>query len=234
MKSYTQIIIKTSLKTVAFIICAIVMVSLFIFSLFPALAVDFYSMIGQKNKEYHYQTVLAKTDATWAYKSAQSSIELERSDEEKAQRIAHFLKMQDDTVTKRINEYNLSISPSKAYDVLLFSVENYMAVEYARIKGQVWTGDKFVTCNEAVVEMLSSSSMHDYAMMINALCEIEDFNYDLQVLNKTTTFVVSGLEELFLLRAVVSYVERANVDYEIWGKPVAQYYEEQMRIYINM
>ena len=50
MKSYAQIIIKTSLKTIAFIICVVVMVSLFVFSLFPSLAVEFYSMIGQKNK----------------------------------------------------------------------------------------------------------------------------------------------------------------------------------------
>ena len=233
MKSYAQIIIKTSLKTVAYTISAVVMCLLLIFSFFPTLAVDFYSMIGYKNREYYYQTVLAKKDAIWAYKSAQSAIELDRQDNEKSERISHFLTLSDDNAVQIINNSNLVSSPSKAYDVLLYSVENYMAVEYARIKGEVWTGSKFVSKDEAVVEILLSTTAHDCAMMINEITEIGQVDNLSDILLKSETFSSNGLEELFLLRSIVNFTEKFNVDYEVWGMPVLEYYEERTIAYIN-
>lgn len=231
MKSYAQLIITTSLKTIAFIISAIFMLALLCFSLFPRTAVEFYSAIGYTNRVYYYQSVLAKTDATWAYKSAQSSIELNRNDEEKAEAISRFLSYNDENAIKRINDYNLAFSPSRAYDVLLYSVENYMAVEYAKITGQIWNGSKFVSKDEVETEILRTSSAHDYAMMVNVLCEIEEFGFVEDVLSKSEDFQVQGLEELFLLRAVVSFSEKTNVEYEVWGMPVAEYYEDCMTNY---
>lgn len=231
MKSYAQLIIITSLKTVAFLLSAIIMCALFTFSLFPKTAVDFYSTIGYKNRVYYYQTVLAKNDATWAYKSAQSAIELDRNDQEKAEAISRFLSFEDESAIKRINNYNLAFSPSKAYDVLLYSVENYMAVEYAKITSKIWTGSKEVTKEEVINEILLCASPHDYAMMVNVLCEIESFDRAEDVLRKSEAFQISGLEELFLLRAIVSFSEKSDAEYEVWGMPVQEYYEQCLNEY---
>lgn len=200
-------IIKTSLKTIMAFMLVMVFSLIFVFHLNPTTAINFYKEFGYENRVYHYECILAnKGELKYKYASANSAIKLDRPKSEQKQRITDFLKSVDEQTLVRIDASNLASSPSKVYDVLLYSVENYFAsICFSIDKTEIYDGKKFVKWEE----LQYPQTAKDCAIVANQLAK-SDYAIDDSFIEHMLGFGSSGLEKLFVLRSAIALGEKTG------------------------
>ena len=226
MDEYLKIIIKTSIKTIIAFLLVMVFSLTIIFNVSPSIAIDFYSKLGFENRVYHYTCVLAsRGELKYKYASASMSIELNRPKSEKEKRIADFLNSANEQTLQNIDQANLNATISKAYHVVLYSIENYFAIEHFECNSSlVWNGNEFVAIDQIVLP----DNAKDCAIVINQLLK-SNYAFQDEDLEKLLGFATNGLEKLFVLRTACALADKLNYS---TASQIRQTYDDAMSEYL--
>ena len=215
-------IIRTFCAAFAYCLTFVALVINALFFAFPSAAVDFYDNAGYGERSYAYVKLLAANGGeSNLYRAASDAIRLGRKVDALRFCKKYLTAVGKDEISER-DARNLKASPARAYDVYLYSIENYFAVYCATSGAGIWNGEAFVPSDSVLRDF---SSRKEAAIALNQSVAIHG-NVDAAAIDYVLSGEEEGLERLFLLKSALAACEYSGYSPDVNGKSIQTAYRD--------